>query len=552
MISSMESHCLSFREIPHTTNLFSSFLEDFSKVAEYFPHPPTAAGIASAVPEVKFDPSMRRSVVGVLREQNTRLSPGNTLDSATERNLERFAAGAVAVVTGQQVGLFSGPAFTIYKAVSILRVADEITRRGIDAVPVFWLATEDHDFAEVNHVFWSTRSGLTRYELPVAEGDSGHRVGEIVLGDAIEPVVRAAADSLEGTFAAEISRALRDSYRPGETFGTAFGKLIARLFAGRGIIFIDPLDARFHRLAAPVYLRTLQESEPLLDALLARSKDLESSGFHAQVKVTRETTLLFYNVDGRREPLRGHDGKFTAGSASFTPAEIRAAAENTPEAFTPNVLLRPVVQDSLLPTVAYIGGPAEIAYLAQAQVVYRNILGRMPAILPRSSFTIVEPPVARFLSKYELDFRDILRGPQQVRAAMQRKALPDALAQRFESDEQQLREMLHAYSSPIEKLDRTLLGTLESVSEKMLHQFVKLRESVGRAQNFRSGVLESHERALFDSLYPNHELQERSLCGLPFLAALGPQLLDDLLRFSSVSGLGDTSSCPHQHHILFV
>jgi bacillithiol biosynthesis cysteine-adding enzyme BshC len=552
MISSMESHCLSFREIPQTTELFSSFLEDFSRVSTYYSHPPTAEGVIAAAREVKLDPAIRRSVVEVLREQNARFEPGGTLDEACARNLDRLAAGAVAIVTGQQVGLFSGPAYSIYKALSAVRMAEEITRRGIDSVPIFWLATEDHDLAEVNHSFWNTRGGLARYELPGAETDTGRRVGEIALGSAIEPIVLTAAGTLEGPFADTIAQALRESHAPGETYGSAFGKLMARLLAGRGIIFIDPLDARFHRLAVPVYRRALEESETLRDALIARSKELDSGGLHAQVKVTSESTVLFYNVDGRRQPLRSRDGKFVAGDASFTRAEIAAAIENTPELITPSVLFRPTIQDSLLPTAAYIGGPAEVAYMAQAQVVYRKILGRMPAILPRASFTIVDPAIAKYLSKFEIDFRDILRGAQHVRAAMERKLLPPELASQFESGEEQLRALLKSYAAPIEKLDSTLLGTLASAEEKMLFQFGKLKESVGRAQNFRTGILDKKQSILLDALYPNHELQERSLCALPFLAAYGTPLLDDLSRLCSIPGSGESAGCPHQHVLVFV
>ena len=162
MISSMESHCISFREIPHTTRLFSTFLEDFGKVSSYYAHPPTTAGIDAAAQEIRLDPSTRRAVVEILREQNGRFGPGNEIDPATARNLDRLEAGAAAIVTGQQVGLFSGPAYTFYKALSAVRCAEETTSRGTQAVPIFWLATEDHDLAEVNHSSWNTRSGLAR------------------------------------------------------------------------------------------------------------------------------------------------------------------------------------------------------------------------------------------------------------------------------------------------------------------------------------------------------------------------------------------------------
>ena len=221
---------------------------------------------------------------------------------------------------------------------------------------------------------------------------------------------------MEGAFVDDISRILRESYTPDDTFGSAFGKLLARLFAGRGIIFMDPLDARFHQLCVPVYRRALDQNESLREKLLARSKELEHAGFHAQVKVTRESTLLFYNVDGRREPLRSRNGKFLAGKLSLSQDEVLSLLAKSPLDFTPNALFRPVIQDTLLPTAAYIGGPGEIAYMAQSKIVYDDLLGHMPAILPRASFTIVEAPVANLLRKYDIDLRDFFRGRQHLRA----------------------------------------------------------------------------------------------------------------------------------------
>lgn len=552
MSALMESHRISFREIPHTTKFFSSFLEDFGRVARFYAHPPTAKGIDAAAREVRLDSAVRREVVEILREQNRRFSPGARLDLATDRNLDRLAASAVAIVTGQQVGLFSGPAYTFYKALSAVRCAEETTQRGTDAVPIFWLATEDHDLAEVNHSYWNTREGLARYELPGSERDAGRRVGEIRLGDAVQSLVANAAPTLAGSCAEDVAHALRESYAPGETYGSAFGKLMSRLLAGRGIIFIDPLDARLHRLTAEVYRRALNEAEALRDALLARSKELEGASFHAQVKVTRETTLLFYSVAGRREPVRSRDGGFVVGDSEISGRQLAEAIEKSPEAFSASALLRPVVQDTLLPTAAYIGGPAEIAYMAQAQVVYQRLLGRMPAVLPRGSFTIIEPPIARFLGQYGLEIRDIFAGPQHVRAKMEQQSLPSALASRFEAGEEALRNLLREYEEPLARLDSTLVDALHGVEQKILHQFAQLKGKVGRAENFRSGVLDRHQRILLDALYPDGALQERSLCALPLLAAHGPRLLDEFMRLSSIADSANGPSSALWHHVLFL
>lgn len=549
----MKSICIPFSEIPQTTSLFETYLSNFDRLSSYYRHAPAEAGLASAARELKFSGDALRRLADTLRDQNSRFAPVEKLDPAAQRNLDRLASGAVAIVTGQQVGLFTGPALTIYKALSAIRCAEDMSKRGVEAVPIFWLATEDHDLAEVNESLWSTRSGPARYELPVDAANEGKCVGRIPLDASIESLVQNAAQTLDGPAAAEIGSALRESYAPGETYGSAFGKLLARVLHGRGLLLLDPQDDRFDRLAAPVYRRAIEACGELRGLLLQRSRALEETGFHAQVKVTSESALLFYSMEGRREPIhqRG-DGSFSAGSVSFSKTELLGAIENTPAAFTPNALLRPVVQDTILPTAAIVGGPAEIAYLAQSHVIYEKLLGRMPAILPRASFTLIEPPIARFLEQYGLDIRDILRGRQHVRAKMEQRALPDDLTARFDRDEETLRQIVRSYREPLERLDSTLVGSVETTEEKIVGTFLKLKEKVGRAENFRSGVIDRHERILLESLYFNHELQERHLSLLPHLAAHGFAVLDDILSSALPIDGSDAPSGAGKHHVLFL
>ncbi len=534
----MEYHCLRFHEIPQTTKLFSSFVDDFPGVKEFYAHQPDEAGVRAAAKQIRLDAAVRKSVVEVLREQNHSLGS----DGATENNIDRLANGAAAIVTGQQVGLFSGPAYSIYKALDAIHWAEKLTKSGIEAVPVFWMATEDHDLAEVNQVFFGGREQIARVELPLPDDAAGASVGRIPLGNMAGAAVEHAIESLDGPGLPTIGEALRASYRDGETFGSAFGKLIAQLMKGRGLVLLDPLHTRFHELARPIYRKAVEESQSLFEELAARDKILDKRGFHAQVKITRESTLLFLDVNGKRQPLRRRNGAFIAGDVKLSAAELLARIEKEPQVFTPSVLLRPVLQDSLLPTAAYIGGPSEVAYMAQAQVVYRRVLGRMPAILPRASFTLIEPTVARAMKKYSLDFRDALRGRQTVRRKMELNSLSRGLAAKFSRDEKGLKRILGSYRAPLGRLDKSLPAALDTVERKILYQFEKLRGKAGRAENFRTGVLDRHEREILGALFPHHGLQERTLCLLPFLARQGMELLDRLLSAMSREDSGQESS----------
>lgn len=517
----MECHCISSDKLPGTARLYSAFLSDFSRVSEFYVHPPNMEGINRAARELRFDESVRRSVVDVLRKQNSAFGGGDP----TARNLDRLYDGAVAVVTGQQVGLFGGPAFSVYKALTAIRVARELTERGVDAVPVFWLATEDHDLAEVDHIFFPKRGGFERFEVHPA-GLADRRVGDIRLGDAVGEVSAQATALLEGHCAAQISEWLTASYAPEETFGSSFGKLMTRILAGRGLIFLDPMSAELHRLSAPAMLRAVTEHKSLASELIARSEALDAAGFHAQVKVTGQSTLVFRIVDGQRLPLRPSNGGFAAGSREESFEATLKGVEEHPEEFSPSALLRPVIQDTLLPTVACIVGAAEAAYHAQTSLLYRTLLGRAPAILPRASFTLVTSHVANLLKKYNLEPPSAFEGRRKLRARLEAEALPEALSSRFDAGEQSIKALLEDLRGPLAKLDQTLVGALDTASEKIVYQFNGLRAKAGRAEGFRTGVINTHENEIASLLFPNDALQERSFGLLTFLASEGPDLLD--------------------------
>jgi bacillithiol synthase len=532
--------CLSipFQRLPHQPKLFLRFLNDFSSVSRFYPHPPSLEAIQQAAKSLDYPESRRREVAAVLRETNASLGSGE----ATAKNIDRLANGAVAVLSGQQVGLLGGPAYAFYKALSAIQIAQELTQSGIDAVPIFWMATEDHDLDEVRHVSWFHSGKRTRFELS-AEEKPGRPVGQVKLGPAVEQIVRTATELLGGASSPTIAKDLQESYASGETYGTAFGKLFARVFADYGLILVDPLDARLHQIAAPVFRKVLADRATLNARLLQRDKDLEAAGFEPQVKVTTETTLLFQIRDGVRQPITyqgehgGQPGAFKVGDSAWNESDVLKLAETAPESLSPNALLRPVVQDYLFPTVAFCAGSAEISYLAQSEVLYREILGRMPVLLPRADFTILDAKADKLLQKYRLCIENLWGGPQQLRKQMESVSLPGQLGEDFDKKKALIDSTLTELGAEIQKLDATLAGAVETTREKMSFQLNKLREKTGRALDERAGLIAEHGDFLENLLYPERVLQSRELSFLPFLAQWGPAGLEELKSLSASAKL---------------
>jgi bacillithiol biosynthesis cysteine-adding enzyme BshC len=536
----MGCHTIPASRLPHQTKLLLHYLEKFENVAEFYAHEPSLAAVTRAAQDLKFPKERGTAAAAILREQNAGWGAGPDV----ERNLERLASGAVAVVSGQQVGLFSGPAYSVYKALTAVQVAQELTAGGIDAVPVFWMATEDHDLDEVRRTTWFSEGKLHELELP--DGSvAGGPVGAIPLSAEIGELSRRAAELLQGPVSEEAGTMLRACYQPGETYASAFAKLFARLFAGRGLILLDPMDARLHQIAAPVYSQALRDRDDLNEKLLKRGKDLERKGYGAQVKVTARSTLLFRMEEHSRQVVNANGTKFMSGDTAWPREELVKLAESEPGKFSPNALLRPVVQDYLLPTAAYVAGPSEIAYYAQSEVIYNHVLGRMPVILPRADFTLVDPKAERLLKRYDLTVEQVWGGPQKFRQRMEGASLPKTLLREFDRNKTQIEKSLKKLAEHTEKLDPTLRGAFASSSKKMTFQLEKLRRKTGKALDRKTGLMAEHVEFLESELFPNKQLQSRELCFLTFLSRWGTSGMDELQKRSATKYLG-------KHHIVSI
>jgi bacillithiol biosynthesis cysteine-adding enzyme BshC len=518
---------LPFSQIPHTTELFADFLAGSSKVHPFYPRSAHFnEWFKDEAAHLAYDSERRRRVSAILERQNQ--SWGSS--ARTVENIARLRAGAVAVVTGQQVGLFGGPLFTIFKALTAVKLADQATQAGVDCVPVFWLATEDHDLEEVNQVsIPGADASLQKFTVPT-EGVPAAPVGTVRFDAEVQSAVDAAAELLGSS---AITDFLRDAYRAGETFGGAFARLFAKLFADWGVILLDPADPEFHQIAQPIYRAAIERAAEFDEALLARGKALEAAGYHQQVKVTPSSTLLFTLRNGARVPVhRRVNGpgrtEFLVGEEHIAEAELLHRVSSSPQEFSANVLLRPVIQDYLLPTLAYSGGSAEVAYFAQVGVVYQALLGRVTPIVPRFSATIIEAKPKAFLERYGLRLPDFFQGPEALRELMASRTLPKELQSAFDQAEASLEKSLAAIREGLVRLDPTLVDSALNAASKMQYQLAQLRSKAARAELRQTEVLTRKADLLSNLLYPGKALQEREIAGAYFVARGGAAFLQGL------------------------
>jgi bacillithiol biosynthesis cysteine-adding enzyme BshC len=503
----MQPACIRQNELPGTSKLFADFTHHFDRVAQFYRHDPgDPASFARAAAEIDYPDSRRAALVEALAAQN---GPSETLAKLAQ-------PGTMAIVTGQQVGLFSGPAYTIYKALTAARVALQVTAAGLPAVPVFWLATEDHDFAEVNHAWMFSATGehgLVHIDAPTENGGRQRPVGGIAIA---QPPLDELRRLLQGfPYADEVLAAVAAAYPPGVTMGGGFRALLKKLLSKLDLIFIDPLDPAIRKIGAPLLAQALSLAPELKARLLERNLELAAAGYHAQVHIEPKSSLFFLLQNGERVQLRRKDAEYAGLAGRAT--EI-----------SPNALLRPVFEDYLLPTMAYIGGPGELAYLAQSQVIYDRLLGRMPVAMSRSGFTLLDARSAKLLERYRLTAAQTLVPEEVLRERIARALVPERIEKSIATATAEITAKLDHLRADLEVFDPTLAAALDKSRAKIVYQIEKMRRKTEREALRRDQRATSDAHHLSTMLYPHRHLQERFYSILPFLAQHGLGLVDRL------------------------
>jgi bacillithiol biosynthesis cysteine-adding enzyme BshC len=516
------------------TTLFLDYLRNSPETRPFYRHHfLDASGYQAVMDTIAARQPDRKTVGEVLREQNNAFGS----DPLAFENISLLEKpDTFAVVTGQQVGLFGGPLYTVFKTVTTLKLARLLKTRYPDKnfVPVFWVEGEDHDFAEMNSVGVLDPDGkpVTVEYLPggiMPERNVG-AVGEIAFDSTLSQTLEALRTALQKTeYTDSLMQRLGECYTVGRTFNQAFVAWMNTLFKEQGLVFITPSHPRLKEILSPIFVKELTEFPRASQLVIGQSAELEHK-YHAQIK-TKSINLFMFHKGGRYliEP-REHDFSLKGTRHFLSKDEMVRIARESPSQLSPNVVLRPIAQDTLLPTVAYIAGPSEIAYHAQLRPVYDYFGVTQPIIYPRASASFLEERVKRITEKYSVDIIDFFKDKDGITARVVEEISNVKLDQVFGDADRQIQDAMHQLKFGLSEVDPTLVGALENVNQKIKTNVNLLKGKAVEAQKRRNETAVRQIEKTVDALLPAGSLQERENNVSYYMNKYGPEIIRWLMR----------------------
>jgi bacillithiol biosynthesis cysteine-adding enzyme BshC len=470
---------------------------------------------------------VRKPLGEVLAEQNQSMGCGEK----TLANIKKIAQGkACAIVTGQQAGVLSGPLYTIYKALTAIKLSEFLNRKHGDYfVPLFWIASDDHDFREINHIdLIGKENDLIKINYDAETHPPKTPVGNIEIGEAVHQLFQNIIDFTNDTeFRDDIASTYAAAYVPGRSFSTAFGTWMTELFKSYGLVMLDPYTPSIKKLGVDLFRKELEGRSESSLRVLARSEKLIENALPVQLNVQKGIFNLFY-AEKERHAIHLEEERYLIKDTgqSFSKTQILDAVHKNPEYFSPNVLLRPIFQDTILPTIAYVAGPSEIAYFAQLKPAYDYFGVTMPVIYPRKSITILEKRIARILDKHDLKINDMFTSIDQLIAQQMEAQISPAITSKIELIKHGNESNFNDLRNEIASLDATLESTVDKTLGKILNQTEQLEKKIIQATKKREDLLVRQLRNAAINLYPDGKLQERVLSIAPYLFKYGTEFID--------------------------
>jgi bacillithiol biosynthesis cysteine-adding enzyme BshC len=518
------------RRFPWIRRFATDYAYAFDRVAPYFSgNPAEADAWAAAIARRQAHHGNPEAIARVLMTQQEARGAPPAARTAAERLAD---PRTVVVITGQQAGLFGGPLFTLLKALTAMKLAARVSKEhGVPVVPVFWIDAEDHDWPEVSSCTMLDAEFVPRtITLGDLAGAGQLPIARLTLDEQIHAAVETLQSTLPETeFRAALIEEVRSAYRSGRNMTEAFGRWIETVLGPHGLVVYDSSDPAAKPLARRVFAHELTHPGKTAELASKAGQGLVAAGYHAQVTPHEGAVSLFY-LNGGRESVRFAGDRATVGDRDTTLDALKAAVENSPEHFSPNVLLRPIVQDTLFPTICYVAGPNELAYLGQLRDVYTHFDVPMPLMYQRATATIVDSATVRFLTKYDLAIEALQPHGEAVLNQLLQDQLPPTVEQGLQVVSSLVEERMAQLAEAVPQIDPTLEGTVKSTLGRMQNDLHTLHNKVIQAAKRRDETLRRQFQRAQALTFPNGHPQEREIGFVWFCNRYGPALVDRLLE----------------------
>ncbi len=523
---------INFSDIPGNHNLFLDYLYEFENVKDFyktnFRNKEEYLTVFKNVAESHSD--VREKLSSILLKQygnsNPSLKTGKNLNLIKNKN-------TLAVVTGQQLGILGGPLYTIYKIITAIKLSAFLSERydNYSFVPIFWMEGDDHDFNEIRETFViNSNNDVVKipYGEELTDDENRGSVGKMILDDSLDPFFTTFESSLRKTeYSQNLLDEIKSFYSKGKTFKQSFRDLLFRLFDEYGLLLLDPQDKEFKEMLKPVFKNEITNFRMHTEKLVNISAKLEEV-YHAQVKV--QPVNLFYNYEGGRfliEPVE-NEFRLKRKRKKFTYEDLMNTLDNEPESFSPNVLLRPVCQDYIIPTAFYVGGPSEISYFAQVMPLYDFYNVPAPIIYPRSSVTIIEKNINSIIEKYEINLTELFIDQEKVKQKIIDAISKTSVDEIFADSFNQIEAAFDRLKEKLFEFDKTISDSGTKYKQKIFHDLEVLKEKAIEAQKRKHETTLRQVDKVCSVVYPDAELQEREINFIYFANKYGLNFLKQI------------------------
>ena len=518
------------RRLPWIKPLVVDYAFDHARVAPFFagdPRDPRAW--REAIARTRSHKRERDGIANILvAQQHVRGAPAEAVAAADRlRDPE-----TVAVVTGQQAGLFGGPLFTLLKALTAVQLTERLrSDHGVPAVAIFWIDAEDHDWDEVKSCGVLDAS-LTRRTVAVADPPGSHvePVARVRLDVTIDAAIEELVAALPQTeFTESLIASMRAAYAPGAGMVDAFARWMESVLGRRGLVVFDSADPAAKPFVAPLFTREIERAGTTARLAADAGAALEAHGYTAQVTPQPETVALFH-LNGGRQPIRIQGDTFQVGDSAVPKSALLERVRQGPAEFSPNVLLRPIVQDTLFPTVCYVAGPNELAYLGQLRSVYDNFEVPMPLMYQRATATLLDSNAARFLMRHDVSLEQLQAQDESLLNQLLAAQLPPDVEAAMQDVGRLLQDRMEQLATSVAQIDATLEGAARSAFGRMQDDVKKLNAKIIQAAKRKDETLRRQFHHAQAQAFPAGEPQERSVGFVSFLNKYGPPFIDRLLE----------------------